>query len=215
MSVADTVLKFLAARFHIPGDTLDYYFASARMSRAAETTLPFPAELVPLGARLFLRGWLNNKFLPTNRDWILPYWAERQFDPLDPAFLPRGFNLYTINYTHRDWTMVGNRARDREAIVDPHGLVTPWFDGWSLDVWLETDGALFVPSRLADADVVQSLHENLPIVQTEFSGMHLRVRTQVFGIAPDGENESIIEQITVENPTPARRAATLYISVRP
>ncbi len=141
MSLTQSTLKFLAARFHIPGDALDDFFASGRLSPRAETTLPFPAELIPMGARLVARGWMNNKFFPTNRDWILPFWAERQFDPHDPAFIPRGFNLYTINYTHRDWTMVGNLARDREAIVDPRGLVTPWFDGWSLDGWVETDGA--------------------------------------------------------------------------
>src|SRR5512137_850676 len=164
MSVAESVLKFLDARFHVPGEVLDYFFARRHIGRGAETPLPFPAELVPLGARLALRGWMNNNFFPSNRDWILPFWAERQFDPRDPAFIPRGLNLYTINYTHRDWTMVGNLAREREAIVDPRGLVTPWLDGWSLDVWIETDGALFVPSRLADHDITQSLHENLPIV---------------------------------------------------
>ncbi|OGO39845.1 MAG: hypothetical protein A2Z03_10115 [Chloroflexi bacterium RBG_16_56_8] len=134
MSISARVLKSIAALFHIPPDTLDYFFASAHVGRPAETLLPFPAELIPVGARLILRGWLNNKFFPTNRDWILPYWAERQFDPRDHSFLPRGFNLYTINYTHRDWTMIGNAKREREAIVDLRGLVTSWFDGWSLDV---------------------------------------------------------------------------------
>ncbi|MCI0474847.1 MAG: hypothetical protein L0Y55_01240, partial [Anaerolineales bacterium] len=150
MSLTRSLIKFLAARFRVPSDALDYYFASARLGRGAETAPPFPAELIPLGARLVLRGWHNNKFFPTNRDWVLPYWAERQFDPRDPAFLPRGFNLYTINYTHRDWTMIGNARRVREAIVDPRGLVTLWFDGWSLDAWIEVDGKLFVPARLGD-----------------------------------------------------------------
>ena len=215
MSFTQSTLKFLAARFHIPGDALDDFFASGRLSRRAETTLPFPAELIPIGARLVARGWMNNNFFPANRDWILPFWAERQFDPRDPAFIPHGFDLYTINYTHRDWTMVGNLARDREAIVDPRGLVTPWFDGWSLDVWLETDGALFVPSRLPDADVAQSLYENLPIVVTEFRALNLRVRTEVFGAEPPDGGEYVVEQITVENPTPAARRASLYLSVRP
>ncbi len=205
MSISQSILKFLAGRWNIPGDALDYFFASGHIGRGAETTLPFPAELLPLGARLFLRGWMNNKFFPTNRDWILPYWAERQFDPHDRAFIPRGYNLYTIDYTHRDWTMIGNLAREREAIVDPRGLVTPWFDGWSLDVWLETDGALFVPSRMPDADVAQSLHENLPIVVTEFRALNLRGRTEVFGAEqPDG-SEYVVEQITIDNPTPAPR----------
>ena len=215
MSLSQNILRVLAERFHISGDALDYFFASGHISRGAETKFPFPGELIPIGARLALRGWINNKFFPTNRDWILPHWAERQFDPHDPAFIPRGFNLYTINYTHRDWTMVGNLARHREAIVDPRGLVTPWFDGWSLDVWLETDGALFVPSRLPEADVLQSLHENLPIVVTEFRALNLRVRTEVFGAEQDDESEYVVEQITVENPTPAPREAMLYVSIRP
>ena len=215
MSLSQNIFKLVAGRFHIPGDALDYFFASGHIGRAAETTLPFPAELIPIGARLAMRGWINNKFFPTNRDWILPHWAERQFDPHDPAFIPRGLNLYTINYTHRDWTMVGNLARDREAIVDPRGLVTPWFDGWSLDVWLETDGALFVPSRMPDAEVSQSLHEDLPIVVTEFRAMNLRVRTEVLGAQQEDGSEYVVEQISVENPTSAPCQAVLYVSVRP
>ena len=210
MSLTESLLKFLAARLHIPGDALDYFFASRQIGRGAETTLPFPAELIPIGARLVARGWMNDNFFPTNRDWILPYWAERQFDPRDVAFLPRGFNLYTINYTHRDWTMVGNLNRVREAIVDPRGLVTPWFDGWSLDVWIESDGKLCAPSRL---DVEQSLHENLPIVVTTFVAGDLRVRLETFAI--EDEIEQVIENITVENPSRTAQRATLYIAIRP
>lgn len=211
MSLTESLLKFLAARIHIPGDALDYFFASRHIGRGAETTLPFTAELIPIGARLVMRGWMNNQFFPTNRDWILPYWAERQFDPRDAAFIPRGFNLYTINYTHRDWTMVGNLNRAREAIVDPRGLVTPWFDGWSLDVWLEAEGKLFAPSRLTQVE--QSLHENLPLVVTPFRADDLRVQLETFAI--ENESEWVIENITVENPSHQAQRATLYLAIRP
>jgi hypothetical protein len=214
MSITQSLVKFLAARFHVPPDTLDYFFASSKIGRGAETALPYPAELISSGARLVTRGWLNNKFFPTNRDWILPYWAERQFDPTDPGFLPRGLNVFTINYTHRDWTMIGNPQRKREAIVDPRGLVTPWFDGWSLDVWLEVDGKLFAPSRLADSEIEQSLRENLPIVVTIFHAGDLLVRLEAFAIEQD-KREFIIEQISVENPTRSSLSASLYLSVRP
>src|SRR5512141_325741 len=115
MSISQSLLKFIAARVHIPADTLDYFFASSAIGRGAETTLPFPAELIPVGARLVMRGWMNDAFFSTNRDWVLPYWAERQFDPQDRAFHPRGFDLYTLNLAHRDWTMIGNLGREREA----------------------------------------------------------------------------------------------------
>ncbi|MBM3130121.1 MAG: hypothetical protein FJ009_16040 [Chloroflexi bacterium] len=214
MSLTRSLIRFLAARFHVPSAALDYFFASAHIGRGAETALPFPAELIPIGARLVLRGWRNNKFFPTNRDWILPYWAERQFDPRAPGFLPRGLNLYTINYTHRDWTMIGNARRAREAIVDPRGLVTPWFDGWSLDAWIEVDGRLFAPSRLADGEIEQSLHENLPSVVTTFRAQDLRVRLESFATEQDAR-EFVAEPITVTNLSRDARCATLYLAIRP
>ncbi|MCI0475787.1 MAG: hypothetical protein L0Y55_06030, partial [Anaerolineales bacterium] len=131
-----------------------------------------------------------------------------------PGFLPRGFNLYTINYTRRDWTMIGNLDHTREAIVDPRGVVTPWFDGWSLDVWIEHDGKLIAPSRLRDDEIEQSLYENLPIVVTTFRANDLRVRLESFAIEQDAR-EFVVEQITVENSTRTSRAATLYLAIRP
>ncbi len=214
MSLAQRVLKLIAARVHVPPEALDYFFAASRLGRGAQTALPFPAELVPIGARLFFRGWLNQKFFPTNRDWILPFWAERQFNPNDPAFIPNGFNLYTLNYTHRDWTLIGNPAREREAIVDPRGLITPLFDGWSLDVWLECDGKFFAPSRLPDAAIAQTLHENMPMVVTTLDANGLRARVEAFA-GEDDTREFVAAQIRVENPYPAPHRATLYIALRP
>ncbi len=216
MSFTQCIFKSIAALVHVPGDALDYYFASTRMARAGETTLPFPAELVSIGARLVLRGWLNGRFFPANRDWILPYWAERQFDPNDPAFIPpSGFNLYTFNQTHRDWTMIGNLDSAREAIVDPRGLVTPWFDGWSLDTWLQVDGRLYAPSRLPDEHVTQSLVESLPIVATTSRAGELIVRTEAFAAVDASEEEWVVQDVTVENQSPQVRTATLLLSIRP
>ncbi len=220
MSITDHLLNLLAGRFHVPAGALDYFRASGRLARPAETTLPFPAELVPIGARLVLRGWANETFFPANLDWVLPYWAERQFDPRDPAFTPRGFNLYTINYTHRDWTSIGNLDRAREALVDPRGLITPWFDGWSLDTWLFADGKLFAPSRLEASRVEQTLYENLPIVVTAFDAAGLRVQMEAFACeeSPAQGREAgewAVQQITIENSGPSPRRATLLVALRP
>lgn len=214
MPFADHLIRLIAPLLHIPPDALDYFLATRHIGHGSETALPFPAELIPVGGRLVLRGWMNNTFFPTHRDWILPYWAERQFDPKDPGFMPRGFNLFTLNYTRRDWTMIGNLESEREAVVDPHGLVTPWYDGWSLDVWLEVDGALFTPSRLPDAQVEQSLHENLPIVRTVLQAAGMSVATEVYA-STEQDGEWLVEQITLENPSGVARPATLYVSVRP
>lgn len=213
MSLSQRLLKFIAARFHVPPDALDYFFASQHIGRGAATALPYPAELIPIGARLVSRGWLNHKFFPSHRDWILPYWAEQQFDPRNRAFIPSGFDLFTINYTHRDWTMIGNLRRAREAIVDPRGLVTPWFDGWSLDVWVEIDGKLFAPSCLPDADVEQSLHENLPIVVTKYRAGDVKVELEAFA-AESNERAWVVENIAITNSSAAKRV-TVYLAFRP
>ncbi len=214
MSLSQRILKFFASRFHIPGDALDYFFASGHIGRGAEIALPFPAELVPIGARLVLRGWMNRKFFPAHLDWVLPYWAEEQFNPRSRSFIPYGFDHTTINYTHRDWTMIGNSAREREAIVDPRGLMTPWWDGWSFDVWIEIDGKLFAPSRLSDGEVEQSLHENLPIVVTKFRAGDVQVIVETFA-HDESEREWVVGNIAVENQTYAARNAMLYIAIRP
>lgn len=216
MSFIEEILKLSGGWLGIPREALEKYFAGRRLGHSAETRFPFPRELIPIGARLVLRGWMNRQFFPSHRDWVLPYWAERQFDPQDPAFIaPAGFNLYAINQTHRNWTMIGNLRREREAIVDPRGLVTPWFDGWSLDTWVVLDGTLYAPSRLPEGQVSQSLRENLPVVLTTFRARDLAVRSSVFAIEDDQGGEWVVQKITVENASSNESRATLCLSVRP
>ena len=49
VSITQSLLKFGAARFHIPAAALDYFFASSNIGRGAETRLPYPAELIAVG----------------------------------------------------------------------------------------------------------------------------------------------------------------------
>ncbi len=75
-------------------------------------------------------------------------WVERQYDPEDVSFIPREFSITHVNLTHRNWTGCGLPDVDRIPIVDPRGLVTPFWAGWSLDAWvLAEDDRRLVPSR--------------------------------------------------------------------
>ena len=93
-----------------------------------------------------------------------PFWLERQLDPRSSAFVPRGHLPTLANLTNRNWTMVGNVGSPWEAIVDPRGLVTPWFDGWSLDWWIGADDRWHFPSR--EVSVRQRLVDAAPVVET-------------------------------------------------
>lgn len=132
---------------------LDPFVLMARMERFAQPSeVAEPVELLRAGATMHARGLVNSRVIQNNLDWVWPYWVCRQVDPDDPAFLPRAFSITQINLTHRNWTAVGLPGSDEMPIVDPHGMLTPFLDGWSLDAWiLSDDGRRHFPSRATEA----------------------------------------------------------------
>jgi hypothetical protein len=136
----------LAARRY---DFLDPISFLARLrSFAQPSEIQEPMELLRAGMIFHARGLLNTKAIQHNLDWVWPYWIVRQFNPADPSFIPRAFSFSHVNLTHRNWTAVGRPDMALYPIVDPHGLVTPLHDGWSIDFWfLSHDGATFFPSQ--------------------------------------------------------------------
>src|ERR1044071_830814 len=124
-----------------------------------------PLELLRAGMLFHARGLVNTKAIQNNIDWVWPYWVERQFNPADESFIPRAFSFSHINLTHRDWTAVGVPDVPYYPIVDPRGLVTPLFDGWSLDFWLiPANGDPVFPSKLAQFDQQLVPGENLRVI---------------------------------------------------
>ncbi|MFP4164492.1 MAG: hypothetical protein ACLFQB_06940 [Chitinispirillaceae bacterium] len=127
-----------------------------------------PVELLRAGAVMHARGLINSQVIQHNLDWVWPYWAERQFDPQDRSFIPRAFSLTHINLTHRNWTAVGVPGFQEAPVVDPRGLIMPFFDSWSLDAWVMSyDGRRVIPSRLAQAEQRMDLEgDSLRIITT-------------------------------------------------
>lgn len=127
-----------------------------------------PIELLRAGMLFHARGLVNTKAIQNNLDWVWPYWVEKQFNPADDSFIPRAFSFSHINLTHRNWTAVGLPDVPFYPIVDPRGLVTPQFDGWSLDFWLMTEqGELLVPSKLPEfSQQLRFENENLHVRST-------------------------------------------------
>jgi hypothetical protein len=141
--------------------------------------LTVPTELLRAGAVMQARGLVNSQAIQHNMDWIWPYWVERQFDPSDESFLPRAFNVAHLNLTHRNWTAVGVPDSADLSIVDPRALVTPFFDGWSLDQWIVTPGGFtLIPSRLKSVQQEFVIRGN-PQVQTIAKDMNVMLRSRV------------------------------------
>jgi hypothetical protein len=156
----------------------------ARLHRFAQPAeVAAPLELLRAGVVFHARGLMNTGAIQHNLDWVWPYWVERQFDPHDAAFIPRAFSITHVNLTHRNWTAVGIPDLDLLPLVDPHGLVTPHWDGWSLDGWiLGEGGAHLVPSQLRHVEqhLDWELDEQLAVItEARHDGLTLRSRVEL------------------------------------
>ena len=162
MGLRTWALRRVAGRLRITDDIVRYLSTFQRLGETVEVQMP--GELLPVGARTVFRALRTRAAAQLGVDWVWPHWLVRQLDPASPAFVPRGHLPFLVNLTQRNWTMVGNVASPWEAIVDPRGLVTPWFDGWSLDWWIGADDRWHFPSR--ELNVRQSLMRDSPVIET-------------------------------------------------
>jgi hypothetical protein len=163
-------LNLLPTRFLITRAARAYGFLDpvallAKMRNFAQPSeVGEPIELLRAGMLFHARGLVNTKAIQNNLDWVWPYWVERQFNPADESFIPRAFSFSHINLTHRNWTAVGLPDVPYYPIVDPRGLVTPLFDGWSLDFWfLPDDATVLLPSKLPNFSQTLVVGENLTV----------------------------------------------------
>lgn len=178
--------KWIVRRLARSHGFLDPIAVLSRLERFAQPSeVAEPIELLRAGVVMHARGLINSRVIQHNLDWVWPYWVERQFDPNDRAFVPRAFSITNINLTHRNWTAVGLPDCDSLPIVDPRGLVTPIYDGWSLDGWITTKGGrMLLPSRTKTCQQRQILEAGAEIeTLTEQGRLRLTARSRVELIA--------------------------------
>lgn len=177
---------FVVRRFARLHGFLDPIVVLSRLHGLAQPSeVLAPTELLRMAAILHARGLMNSQVIQHNLDWVWPFWIERQYDPRDPAFVPRAFSLTHINLTHRNWTAIGLPNVPLLPLVDPRGLVTPLFDGWSLDGWLfTTDGRRLLPSRTPQATQRLLMNGTLAVeTQCTQDDLQLTSRAEVVGSA--------------------------------
>lgn len=169
-----------------------------------------PIELLRAGAVFHARGLINSKVIQHNLDWVWPYWIARQYNPRDTSFMPRAFSISHINLSHRNWTAVGYPDCDELPIVDPRGLLTPFFDSWSLDCWIMTaSGAYLLPSRISDCDQEQLMGDGVAIrTKTELANMTLITEATV--VLRDG-----VPVCTLKVNAVSKKSAYLIVALRP
>ena len=187
-----------------PGSVLKRLRAFAKPSEVGE-----PIELLRAGVVFHARGLVNTRAIQFNLDWVWPYWVEQQFNPNSNSFIPRAFSFSHINLTHRNWTAVGLPDVPHYSIVDPRGLVTPLFDGWSLDFWLLDDRSPLLPSKCADAQQSLEAGENLT-VQTRVAAGARSIESSVW-MERSERGTSCVVRVNAK----AGATSRLIVAVRP
>lgn len=179
-----------------------------RFSQPSE--VQHPVELLRAGIVFHTRGLVNTRAIQNNLDWVWPYWVEKQFNPADLSFVPRAYSLTHVNLTQRNWTAVGLPHLPLYPLVDPRGLITPLYDGWSVDFWIcdETDEWL-LPSRHPRVEQRLDLEPNLA-VWTRCRSRGLEVITC---LRLEEHDQIPVAVISVEGFS--RRRAHLAVSLRP
>ena len=183
----------------------------ARLERLAQPVeVKEPLEILRAGIVFHSRGLMNSAAIQHNLDWVWPYWVERQYDPKDVSFVPRAFSLTHINLTHRNWTAIGLPDCDEIPIVDPRGLVTPFWDGWSLDAWLMDDaGTMILPSRHDRVEQRLDIHGGVAVL-TDCLGKDLALRCRAEVALREG-----VPVCTLTVSAQSVRPATLALALRP
>ena len=203
--------KHVVRRFAQAYGFIDPILLLSRVSQFAQPSeVQQPLELLRAGIVFHARGLVNTQAIQYNLDWVWPYWVNRQFNPGDESFLPRAFSVTHINLTHRNWTAFGLPEMEEYPIVDPAGLLTPFWDSWSLDVWLfDVEGRTLIPARRTDTKQTVSFEAGITIAsRTSESGLELDCRS--FAQAEDGEVSCILSVRGC-----AREDAILAFAVRP
>lgn len=206
MSLFHKFIKYGALRLKIPELAIKMFRISNDISKIDKNNIP--TQLIPLNTIQLSRGLLNFTVFQSIRNWVLPYWAVKQYDPHSPSFIPRSHTGVSINITNRNWTGVGNMDCDNEPVVDPAGLIMPFRNYWSIDFWLQVDDEIFFPSY--SEDIKQKLLNDFPIVETRYTFKGMEFVQTVYS------NDSIlIVEVKIIKTRDIKSKCSLVLSTRP
>ena len=202
--------KSILGRFGLTDEIYAYWESFQALGKPTKELVP--KVLLKAALLHFFRGLINKMVFSIDTDWLWPYWANEQFNPLSKSFSPHSLGLYVTNITHRNWTAIGCYGSTKEAVVDPRGLVTPLLEGWSVDVAVALDEKVYYPARMEK--VQQRVEDKWPCLTTSFNIEGLACRRETFaGWAK--KLEVIYDRLNVKNTTAGPANVEILFTVRP
>ena len=203
-------INFIANRFGVPQTALAYIKPMSVAGRQNKVGLP--KDLVSLNVLNLMRGIYNRIVFDSHSKWVWPYWVEKQYDSKSLSFIPRGFQVPSINVSHRNWTALGNLYNEKEAIIDTRGLLTPRINSWSVDVFVVYHGELYAPSKLKS--VKQRVLHSVPFIETTFEVANFVILITSFA-EKIYDRDTLFHNVNVTNHGDQGDEITVHLSIRP
>ena len=183
----------------------DLISAGFRLTNPGQADVP--SENLNFASRLIASGIWNYCFFQFYRNFVGPYWVERQYNPTDVSFIPRAVSPLSINVTHRTWMGFRGPNSPHFAMMDPAGAVCPVTGYYSIEFAVREQGRLFLSTR-GELTIRQKPYLDLPIAACEWRTKNTRIRMRATG---SGEN-LIVLSLSCRTRLPDTELA---ISIRP
>lgn len=173
------------------------------------TSAEFPSENLPLASRVIASGMWNYCFFQFYRNFVGPYWVERQYNPLDPSFIPRATSMLSLNLTHRNWFGFRGPYSSFFSMIDPAGSFSPIVGYYSIELAFKTKNKFYTPNR-NEVNINIEFDENLPLPIITYTIKDLKVEWKLCGDVQTGK--TILNLITYETKS---NDWELLIGIRP
>ncbi|HSV95578.1 MAG TPA: hypothetical protein VLM75_01450 [Spirochaetota bacterium] len=118
-----------------------------------------------------------------------PYWVNRLADGASisgSGILPPQL----ANHSNRDWLYFTNFLSSDAVRIDPSGMLSPTYAGWSVEIWVIARRRIFRPQELAGG-IAQERDPLTSIIKTEWKEKEFNLTQTVFG-ARTGVDEAIV-----------------------
>lgn len=152
------------------------------------TSSNFPMETNTMVSKILAGGVWNYGFYQFHKEFYFPYWAHRQYNPLDKSFIPRSHNLLSINQTNRNWVSISFPGSEEEISVDPAGAIMPGYDTYTLEFAILNNGEILRPhDDLSNLKI--DLHNSYSLT-IEWKGSKIYLEDQQDGLLLRGSGKS-------------------------
>ncbi|RAP32791.1 hypothetical protein DID75_03925 [Candidatus Marinamargulisbacteria bacterium SCGC AG-410-N11] len=152
------------------------------------------------------------KFVPYSIEQIWPYWVTQLFSktalntPLNKSVISK--NLYFQN-----WTKLSNPNSELFSLIDKKGLITPFNESWSIDLWLKINDQLVSFSSLDN--VSQTFHHSRSTLTTKASYKTFTISQSTISSFNLVDDSILHNKVSIKNNSDKNEYISILFAIRP